>query len=526
MRAWMQPIIYWVNEYYGNRWYLLFAIVAYIYLFFATKESRRKIVYPSVLLAFLVLNPILYKYVYSKIIYWRLMWLLPNTLAIAYATVLFVRKRKHIAVKVIAFVLVLAAVVWKGTNVYTHSGMAKASNQQKVDARVQQVCDEMLAVDETPKCIAALNLSYEIRQYCGDIELMYGRNVEGYINVIDDLSLRIANEMRSENPNYDYIFAQAMAKNYDFVVLEDYKTVPEDLLNQYGYQIYKNVAGYNLYYCADVEQRDLGGWIVTQYGPNTSEVSMCYTIEDKNNNLIIIDGGYGWYEQKLRAIIRAHDNHVTAWIVTSPIDSNAHAFCEILQDKQGIQIDQIYTMHINDEQYATCLRDAKEWQNTDFVQMFRETLEKETNVNYVKEDDQFEALGLSFKVLHAWDDETDAIGEYQEYNGSICFRIQANQESMLYLSKITHPLEEHIIEKNYDKLNADYVQANNNGRWTLSAEFYNMVSPKYVFMDCSMETVNADEEEKGCGGVYRYVTGILQVPIGMYDTTPTWIILK
>ena len=58
---------------------------------------------------------------------------------------------------------------------------------------------------------------------------MYGRNVEGYINVIDDLSLRIANEMRSENPNYDYIFAQAMAKNYDFVVLEDYKTVPEDL---------------------------------------------------------------------------------------------------------------------------------------------------------------------------------------------------------------------------------------------------------------------------------------------------------
>ena len=60
-------------------------------------------------------------------------------------------KRKHIAVKVIAFVLVLAAVVWKGTNVYTHSGMAKASNQQKVDARVQQVCDEMLAVDENAK---------------------------------------------------------------------------------------------------------------------------------------------------------------------------------------------------------------------------------------------------------------------------------------------------------------------------------------------------------------------------------------
>ena len=29
--------------------------------------------------------------------------------------------------------------------------------------------------------------------------------------------------------------------------------------------------------------------------------------------------------------------------------------------------------------------EAKEWQNTDFVQMFRETLEKEKNVSYVKE---------------------------------------------------------------------------------------------------------------------------------------------
>ena len=525
MRAWMQPIIYWVNEYYGNRWYLLFAVVAYIYLFFATKESRRKIVYPSVLLAFLVLNPILYQYVYSKIIYWRLMWLLPNTLAIAYATVLFVRKRKHIAVKVIAFVLVLAAVVWKGTNVYTHSGMAKASNQQKVDARVQQVCDEMLAVDETPKCIAALNLSYEIRQYCGDIELMYGRNVEGYINVIDDLSLRIANEMRSENPNYDYIFAQAMAKNYDFVVLEDYKTVPEDLLNQYGYQIYKNVAGYNLYYCADVEQRDLGGWIVTQYGPNAG-FSMCYTIEDKDNNLIIIDGGYSWHEEKLRAIIRAHGNHVTAWIVTSPIDSNAHAFCEILQDKQGIQIDQIYTMHINDEQYATCLRDAKEWQNTDFVQMFRETLEKEKNVSYVKEDDQFEALGLSFKVLHAWDDETDAIGEYQEYNGSLCFQVQGKEQKMLFLSKMPQPMEPYLKARHADELKSDYVQANNNGEWTMSGDLYNLISPSYVFMDCGERTMSPEAEGYGAWGVYNYMTGILHAQIGSYDTLPNWIILK
>lgn len=42
MRAWMQPIIYWVNEYYGNRGYLLFAIVAYIYLFLQRRKADGK----------------------------------------------------------------------------------------------------------------------------------------------------------------------------------------------------------------------------------------------------------------------------------------------------------------------------------------------------------------------------------------------------------------------------------------------------------------------------------------------------
>lgn len=43
MKAWLQPIIYWVNEYYGNRWYLLLAIVAYIYLFLQRRKADGKL---------------------------------------------------------------------------------------------------------------------------------------------------------------------------------------------------------------------------------------------------------------------------------------------------------------------------------------------------------------------------------------------------------------------------------------------------------------------------------------------------
>lgn len=151
---------------------------------------------------------------------------------------------------------------------------------------------------------------------------------------------------------------------------------------------------------------------------------------------------------------------------------------------------------------------------------------KEKNVSYVKEDDQFEALGLSFKVLHAWDDETDAIGEYQEYNGSLCFQVQGKEQKMLFLSKMTQPMEPYLKARHADELKSDYVQANNNGEWTMSGDLYNLISPSYVFMDCGERTMSSEAEGYGAWGVYNYMTGILHAQIGSYDTLPNWIILQ
>ena len=157
--------------------------------------------------------------------------------------------------------------------------------------------------------------------------------------------------------------------------------------------------------------------------------------------------------------------------------------------------------------------------------MFRETLEKEKNVSYIKEDDQFEALGLSFKVLHAWDDETDAIGEYQEYNGSLCFQVQGEEQKMLFLSKMTQPMEPYLKARHADELKSDYVQANNNGEWTMSGDLYNLISPSYVFMDCGERTMSPEAEEYGAWGVYNYMLS-RGIKVLSYETVPNWIILK
>lgn len=522
MRVWLHQILDWITAYYGDKWYLLLTILAYAYLCFASKDSRRRYVYPSVLAAFLIVNPVLYAYVYTKVVYWRLFWLLPNGLAIAYATMLFAKKRKHIWAKIVPVVLVVACVFVKGTNVYTHAGMMPMVNKQKVSVQVQEVCDTMLSLKEKPRCIAAFDLCSEIRQYSGDIELMYGRNAEGYINLLDDLGMHIADEMRSETPDYSYIFAQALAKNYDFVVTETRKEVDRSVLQKYGYTLCTSVDGYNVYYCDAVEQQTIGGWVVTQYG--SAWYNTCYTIEDENNNLIVIDGGYAAYEEKLRALIRAHDNHVTAWIVTSPASSCAQAFCNVMEDKQGIRVDKIYSMEITDVQYELFAENAKDWEHPEVCQKLREVLAKEKNVQYVKEDDTFSELGLSFEVLHVWDAETDAIGKNQECNGSMCFTVQGKEEKMLFLSKLYRTMEPYITTRHKAEIDADYVQVNNAGEWAFSDAFYKQVSPRAAFMDCGSDTMKQEDENQLWNTYMSFMNQ--DIPVYTFDRGPHFIILK
>lgn len=524
MRAWLQPIIDWITAYYGDKWYLLFVVIAYLYLLFATKDSRKRFVYPCMLIGFLVLNPVLYQYVYTKIVYWRLFWLFPNGLVIAYATVLFMKRRKHIAAKLLAPVVLVCLIVAKGTNMYTHAGLAPKANMEKVSVQTKEVCDMVLALSDHPRMIAAFDLCSEIRQYSGDIELMYGRNAEGYINLLDDISMRVANEMRSETPDFEFIFMQAVAKKYEFVVVESYKSVDGAILNRYGYTLASSVGGYNVYDCKDINTRTLDGALVTQYGPN-AWYNSCYTIEDADNNLIIIDGGYAGYEKNIRSIIRAHGNRVAAWIVTSPMNSCAQSFCRIMNDKQGITVDAIYSIEISDTSYEVFVENAESWQHPEICKDLRDILKREKNVHYVKENDVFEELGLTFRVLHTWNEETDAIGKYQDYNGSMCFTVEGKQEKMLFLSKLSRSMEKPIIDRHRDELDVDYVQANNSGEWSFSQEFYALASPRYVFMDCGAATKNPDNTQSDAWGISEAL--IKQgIHVLDFESVPNVIVLK
>lgn len=516
MDEWTQ-IHYWITAYYGNKIYLCFAVAAICLVLFLSKTVREKIVFPYIVTTLIIINPLLYKYLFSKIVYWRLFWMLPLGIVIACAMVLLIKKIKSRIFKCFLFIAFVLCLVTKGTNVYVDSGMIKTQNEQKVSMYVKDVCDYILSIDEHPKCIMPNNMYTEVRQYSGNIEMMYGRNADGFINVIDDVSQRVAEELSAENPNFEYICGQAYIQKFNFIVSPDSKKIPIDILEKYGYVQAKNIDGLDIYYSDNIGERSIDGWVVTQYTPNGNS-GCCYTIEDDNNNLIIIDGGYWWHEEKVKSIIRKHGNRVYAWIITSPHEGNSGAFCKVMKDGKGIQVDYIYTIKISDQQYEKYKNDATGGQNVEAVAEFRDIMETLPQVQYLKENDVVELMGLKFKILHVWNEETDIENRYQEYNGSMSFVIEGKKEKMLFLSKLTRPMEQCILNRHKDDIQADYIQVNNRGNWLFSHEFYEVSSPKAVFID----SVMGDEEREQ---TYEYFIG-RGIQVYTYSSRANWIVLK
>lgn len=246
----MNNIIAWYSDFYGDGFFLTVAMAAYVYLFVYHKESRRRFLYPLALLVFCIVNPVLYYTIYKNIIYWRLFWMIPDGVIIAWAITLLVRDCGKKWEKAAVLVFVCGIVLIKGTSVYKNGEFTTWQNPEKVAQEVVDVCDIMLGIEEEPRCILPQTLYCEARQYSGDIKMMYGRNVNGYIVWQSQEQMDMFYNMESEAPDFNYILSQAQAMGYDFVVTYDRNVISDDILSQYQYYEAGCVDGYRIYHAA------------------------------------------------------------------------------------------------------------------------------------------------------------------------------------------------------------------------------------------------------------------------------------
>ncbi|MBO4862775.1 MAG: MBL fold metallo-hydrolase [Eubacterium sp.] len=383
MKEILRTIYEGTAEYYGTAGFLVLEVFAGLLLMLIDRKKYSRIIIPSVIILIIVVNPISYKLLLYKTRLWRLFWMVPLVYIMLLAFMELLKKTDEFWKKLLITAGLILLLTIFGDNTYLNSGEGRADSVYKLPNGVIEVSDIMLEKDKSPRCVLGGDLLTAIRLYSGDIEPMYGRNAENYMDKASEYEKRIFKEMESETPNYTYVLSSARRLGYNFIVNTEDKPIDTETERLYGYSLLDNTNGYNIYYnpsipeemtkdyewnsngtgwyCMDKDGNRLksttceidGVWyyfnrngyliesvdseeaknlteddvIITQIGVDDSDSpSMCYTIDDMKGHFIIVDGGSEEGYKKIYDEIKLYGRHVDAWILTHPHEDHTGAF--------------------------------------------------------------------------------------------------------------------------------------------------------------------------------------------------------
>lgn len=500
------PIRETMSSYYGDKRILLLMAVCVLYLLFVSKELRRKLIYPVMLMAVVIVNPVLYKYIFSKIVYKRMFWVIADVIVIPAAAVTLMRDCRKKWQKAIIGLVSVFAVMFAGTIVYSHENYVRIQNMEKLSDTTKGVCDIMLAYDDSPRCILPVEIAVEARVYNGNIEPMFGRDCYGFIMRAGARERALANSIDSASPDYEKILFYARAEERSFVVAESTKPISGELLEKYSYSQIGSYGKYDVYYCAS-EPDDNMGWLVTQLASYRVENRLLhrYVIEDAGGHLIVIDGGTDRGDAALMQYIQDYGGNVDAWIITSYAPESAGAFADLM-DKYDIHINSLYVPEFAEEEYKS-VATQKQWS---LYETCKSYFEKADNVCQLKQGDTIDIYGLKVDIL------SDLVVKNGEKvsRSAMTLALTGREETMLYCS-IAGRLTKTLLSGISDDYNIKYIQLANSGR-VLDGKAYHTLNPEAVFIDASngfMETekgqnsynIKAYFEEQGVG-VYQFDT--------------------
>lgn len=123
---------------------------------------------------------IIMKYCVGKEVYWRMLWLLPIPIVIAYTGTKILGKVQKKAGRLLALGAMTVALLASGISLFTEANFSKSTNRLKLPDTVITVCDYLEADAKeqgiTEICaIVTPKLMCYIRQYNGKIKLAFGR---------------------------------------------------------------------------------------------------------------------------------------------------------------------------------------------------------------------------------------------------------------------------------------------------------------------------------------------------------------
>lgn len=174
----MREILTTFQNYCGSGFYPFLFLAALVYLLVTEKDKKVRIVLldTSLVITVLFFLP-LFKWMMDILdegTYYRILWLLPMTVIIAYAGVKLIGRHYRIGFVALALVLMLA-----GQYVYKSQYISKAQNRYHIPDVVVAICNEMMPKEDEERVWAVFpeELIYFVRQYSSEIQMPYGREM-------------------------------------------------------------------------------------------------------------------------------------------------------------------------------------------------------------------------------------------------------------------------------------------------------------------------------------------------------------
>ena len=513
-----------IQEFEGGYTRLITLGVCLLIVAFLNRKDIGKVCLPIVLTIVLLLSPHLYTYLYQNTSYKRFFWTLPEVILFSYATILIVARLKNVWIKATCSLAMISLIVFSGNSIYlAEAGFySKADNLEHLDPTIVELADTITGIDPNPTCVIPIQAAEMIRVAEPAIEQIAGRNYLGYMGQTDPVIAKLMSGVSYPTPDSDYIFSVSNSKSIKIVVTMSYVAIDDTIASLYGYVYYGTVGDYKIYYNPEPGS-STDEWYITQYGPDWGK-NYCYTIEDKNGNLIIIDGGHNGNAELLKSIIRDHGYHVYAWIFTTLSDNHVGAAYDILREEADLlSIDNIYIQQYTSDMLDVIYNDQSDWevQELEDAEGFVNTINQFDNVIYLEDGQDYDVLGLNLHVYHVWDEAVEAIGSLEAGNSSVVFSVTGNENSMLFTSYTTQPIESDVFEA-IGETGFDYISVNAHGEWVYDYWWYDAMNSSGLFID--NETLQLNPE----GNAFAFYSYALEKGYNIYTfyTVPNRITIR
>ncbi|WP_343248578.1 hypothetical protein [Diplocloster hominis] len=236
----------------GNGIYFLLYFLAVIYILLIEKDSRKYFVYPSVLVTLLTFNPIFFKIVtkffFEEAVYWRMFWLLPIPILLAYVFTHIIVRQKNNGLRYSVLIIVTLLIIMSGDFIFNfNNGNFKTSeNYFKLPTatlEVSQLIHKDSGEDGDLKLAAPHLLATTIRQYDATIPLLFGRRPE---ESSCPESMEMYDQLNSDSPDLNVVVRIAREYGCRYFALYTWQ-VPEIDAGELGFDEIATAGYYRIY---------------------------------------------------------------------------------------------------------------------------------------------------------------------------------------------------------------------------------------------------------------------------------------